>query len=100
MSSTNTPPITESPNDTTPTHCSTATTTQAGVAAASDVSVSKTAPATVPQTGGNITYSITASHTGNTAATEVTETDTLPAGTTFICSNATQGTWNAETTVA
>src|SRR5262249_60287310 len=44
----------------------------------------KTAPATVPQGGGNVTYAITASHTGNTAATGVTVTDTLQARATLV----------------
>src|SRR5262249_58688542 len=61
--------------------------------------ITRTRTATVRQAGGNITYSITASHTGNTAATGVTVTDTLPAGTTFVSSTASQGSCAGTATV-
>src|SRR5262249_44119571 len=87
------------PNDNTGNDSASASTTQAGVAATSDVSITKTAPATVPQAGGNITYAIKASHTGNTAAAGVTRTDTLPAGVTFVSATPSQGTCTGTATV-
>lgn len=55
--------------------------------------------ATVSTAGGNVTYTLTYSNTGNGAATNVTITDTLPAGATFVsCTGGCTGTgpvnWN------
>ncbi len=66
------------------------------------LTISKTAPASVPS-GSNLTYTITYGNTGGAAATSVVINDPLPAGTTFV--SATGGgtfaagvvTWNIGT---
>src|SRR5262249_30009381 len=96
---TNTASITGTPNDDTSKDSSTAATTQAGVTRSAAEQIGKTAPATVAQAGGEISYAITASHTGNAAATGVMVSDTLPAGTTFVSATASQGTCAGTATV-
>lgn len=51
--------------------------------ATTDVSVAKTGPATAAA-GSNVTYTITIANAGPDSADNVTLTDTLPAGTTFV----------------
>jgi uncharacterized repeat protein (TIGR01451 family) len=56
-----------------------------------DLAVTKTAsPATV-DTGTNITYTITVANNGPNSAANVTLTDNLPAGTTFVSNSAASG---------
>jgi CSLREA domain-containing protein len=57
--------------------------------AVSDLSITKTAPATVTQ-GNNFTYTITVSNSASAAvaATGVTVSDTLPSGVTFVSASA------------
>jgi uncharacterized repeat protein (TIGR01451 family) len=57
--------------------------TQASWAQSADLSVTKTAPATVAP-GQNITYTLTVSNAGPDAAVSTQLTDTVPAGTTFV----------------
>lgn len=59
-------------------------------AVTSDVGVTKTAPASAVA-GANVTYTITVSDTGPSAATTPQWTDTLPAGATFVSLNQTSG---------
>lgn len=48
-----------------------------------DVSITKDAPATVTE-GGNLTYTLTVTNAGPGSASNVTVTDTLPSGETFV----------------
>ncbi|MBR1194803.1 DUF11 domain-containing protein [Bradyrhizobium sp. AUGA SZCCT0240] len=59
-----------------------------------DLSVTKSAPATI-QPGQNITYTITVSNAGPEPAATVTVNDTLPAGLTFVSATPSQGTFAA-----
>ncbi len=78
---TNTAAVTETEADYDLTNnISSATTT---VVASSDISITKSAPATVMQ-GANFTYTLTVTNGGPTVATGVVVTDTLPAGVTFV----------------
>jgi len=65
---------------------------------AADVSVAKTAPATVSP-GAPVTYTITVTNAGPQSASNVTVTDVLPAGTTFVSATPSQGTCSGTTTV-
>lgn len=60
-------------------------------AARADVSVSATAAPDPATTGSNLTYTITVSNAGPSPATNVTLTDTLPAGATLVSATASQG---------
>jgi len=61
-------------------------------AASADLGITKSASPAAVTIGANITYSLVASNTGPQAATNVTVTDTLPAGVTFVSATASQGT--------
>jgi uncharacterized repeat protein (TIGR01451 family) len=63
-----------------------------------DLSITKTAPATVPM-GSVLDYAITVGNTGPDAATNVVVTDTLPAGVTFISATPSQGSCAGTTTI-
>lgn len=63
-----------------------------------DLGITKSGPATVTP-AGNIDYTITVTNGGPATATNVTVTDTLPAGTTFVSANPSQGTCSGTTTV-
>lgn len=56
-----------------------------------DINVTKTADDTTPAVGQNVTYTIVVANPGATDATDVTLTDTLGAGLTYVSANATQG---------
>jgi uncharacterized repeat protein (TIGR01451 family) len=56
--------------------------------APADLSVAKTADATVAPVGSNVTYSIVVTNLGPGVATDVVVTDVLPAGTTLVSSPA------------
>jgi uncharacterized repeat protein (TIGR01451 family) len=72
----------------------------AAVAASADVSITKSANGGPPfPAGGNVSYTLTAANAGSSSATNVTVTDVLPAGTTFVSATPTQGTCNGTTTV-
>jgi uncharacterized repeat protein (TIGR01451 family) len=64
-----------------------------------DVSVVKTAAPGPYGTGNNLTYTIAVSNAGPTAAANVTVTDAIPAGTTFVSATPTQGSCSGTTTV-
>ena len=67
------------------------------VTASANLAVTKTGPATVAA-GGNITYTVDASNLGPSAASNVSLTDTLPAGVTFVSVNASNGGWSCSNT--
>ena len=92
----NTATVSSTATDPTPgNNSSTANTT---VTASADVVVVKTGPGSVI-VGNNITYTITASNNGPSAAQNVTVTDTLPAGVTFVSATPSQGGCAGTTTV-
>ncbi|WP_283808449.1 Ig-like domain repeat protein [Bradyrhizobium sp. AS23.2] len=64
------------------------------VSTGADLSISKTAPATVMQ-GQAITYTITVNNAGPGAAANVTVNDVLPAGETLVSAAPSQGTFSA-----
>ncbi|MFN4086268.1 MAG: Ig-like domain-containing protein [Spirosomataceae bacterium] len=66
-------------------------------AASTDVAISKTVSSTTAAVNGEVTFTITAQNTGNTAATNVRIEDQLPAGLTLISATPSQGTWTAPT---
>ena len=59
-------------------------TTDVTVVAEADLSLTKTVSAAASQIGGTLTYDITVSNAGPSAATNVVVTDTLPTGVTFV----------------
>ena len=63
----------------------------------SDLSLTKTVNDTTPNVGQTITYTVTVNNAGPSSATGVQVTDPLPAGTTFISSAPSQGTFNPAT---
>jgi large repetitive protein len=65
-------------------------TTNTSVAASADLRVAKTGPATTPA-GANVSYTITAENLGSATASNVTLTDVLPVGTTFVSMTQTSG---------
>jgi uncharacterized repeat protein (TIGR01451 family) len=64
-----------------------------------DVGVSKTAAPGPYGTGNNLTYTIAVNNAGPTAAANVSVTDAIPAGTTFVSATPTQGSCSGTTTV-
>ncbi|HEV7487847.1 MAG TPA: DUF11 domain-containing protein [Thermoanaerobaculia bacterium] len=87
---------TTSTDPTTPNTSTAGTVITAGNA---DVSVVKT-PAPGPYgTGSTLTYTILVTNAGPTAAANVTVTDAIPAGTTFVSAIPTQGSCSGTTTV-
>lgn len=69
------------------------------VVTTTDVSITKTAAATVAP-NANLTYTITVTNGGAVTATNVAVTDVLPAGTTFVSATPTQGSCSGTTTVS
>src|SRR5262249_18334191 len=69
----------------------TVSTTQAGVGATADLTVSKQGPGTVSQVGGDLTYTITVTHKGNTGSTGVVVHDTLASGLTLKAAGSSAG---------
>ncbi|HEX7150879.1 MAG TPA: IPTL-CTERM sorting domain-containing protein [Thermoanaerobaculia bacterium] len=63
--------------------------------AEADLSITKSTASTTATTGSNVTYTITVSNNGPTAATNVVVSDDLPAGLTFVSATPSQGTCNA-----
>ena len=74
-------------------------TTQTTVALAADISVTKTDSADPLAVGGNLTYTLAVTNNGPSTATDVTLTDTLPGGVTFISATLSQGTCSGTATV-
>jgi uncharacterized repeat protein (TIGR01451 family) len=66
------------------------TPTPAGTA---DLSLTKTVSNSTPTIGSNLTFTITVSNAGAANATNVTVTDQLPAGYTFVSATASQGAY-------
>ena len=64
-----------------------------------DLALTKTVNDTTPNVGDNITFTLTASNAGPDSATNVSVTDLLPAGTTFVSDAPSQGTYNSTTGV-
>lgn len=60
----------------------------------SDIWVAKNDSPNLVLVGNNVTYTITATNNGPSAATGVTLTDILPGGVTFVSANSTQGACN------
>jgi uncharacterized repeat protein (TIGR01451 family) len=87
---------TTSTDPSTPNSSTAGTTITAGNA---DVGVVKTAAPGPYGTGNNLTYTIAVSNAGPTAAANVTVTDVIPAGTTFVSATPTQGSCSGTTTV-
>ena len=64
-----------------------------------DIQVRKTVDQTVPAVGELVTYTVTVTNHGPSAATGVQVTDRLPAGLTFVAATPSQGTYHAGTGV-
>lgn len=64
-----------------------------------DLSITKTTPSTSAPAGSNLTYTITVTNNGPQAATAATVTDVIPANTTFVSANPSQGSCSGTTTV-
>ncbi len=94
---TNTASVTATETDTN-TANNTATTTTA-VSPAANLSVTKTDSPDPVGVGQNLTYTIVTTNAGPSPATNVTLTDALPAGVTFVSASSTQGTCSGTTTV-
>jgi len=86
----NTASITSTGNDTNPANDS-ATATVTVVGQATDMSLFKSGAPNPVNVGSNLTYTLIATNNGPGGATNVTITDTLPAGVTFVSANASQG---------
>ena len=67
-----------------------AATSTANAAASADLAVTKSGPA-APTAGTNATYTVTVTNNGPSTATDVTLTDTLPPGTTYVSTSQTNG---------
>ncbi|MCD0468090.1 DUF11 domain-containing protein, partial [Flavobacterium sp. ENC] len=89
----NTAVITGLENDPTPGN-NTDTETPTPVAQ-TNLSVVKTVNNTTPNVGDNVTFTITASNAGPSAATGVSVNDVLPSGYTFVSATPSTGTWTA-----
>ena len=70
-----------------------------GPPAVADVEVSKTVDVATPAVGANVTFTVTATNAGPSAATGVSVTDVLPSGLTFVSAAPTQGGYSSGTGV-
>jgi len=94
----NTANVTTTSTDPTTPNTSTASTTI--TAGSTDLSITKTPNQAPPYgTGGALTYTIAVANAGPSAASNVTVTDVLPAGTTFVSATPSQGSCSGTTTV-
>jgi uncharacterized repeat protein (TIGR01451 family) len=62
--------------------------------ATADIAIAKSVDNATPNVGGTVTYTITATNHGPNDATGVEATDHLPAGTTFVSANPSQGSYD------
>ncbi|MCB9875429.1 MAG: DUF11 domain-containing protein [Planctomycetaceae bacterium] len=62
-----------------------------------DLSLTKTVDDTTPNSGQNVTFTVTVSNAGPSSATNVVVQDSLPAGLTFVSSTPSQGTFDNAT---
>ncbi|MEA2681695.1 MAG: hypothetical protein QOK05_23, partial [Chloroflexota bacterium] len=62
-----------------------------------DIAVAKTVDNAAPNVGTNVTFTVTATNNGPSAATGVVVTDLLPAGLTFVSATPSQGTYASGT---
>jgi uncharacterized repeat protein (TIGR01451 family) len=93
---TNTATITGDVNDTNAgNNTSSASVTTA--AATADLAVTKTASTTTPTVGSNVTFTITVTNNGPSAAQNARVTDVLPQGLTFVSATPTVGTYAQNT---
>ncbi|TWU32279.1 DUF11 domain-containing protein [Novipirellula artificiosorum] len=60
-----------------------------------DLSLTKTVNQSEPDRGADVTFTVRVANAGPNAATDVTVTDSLPAGLTFVSSTASGGTYSA-----
>src|SRR5262249_25590590 len=65
-----------------------------------DLSISQTAMSTSVTQGDNITYTLTVANGGPSDSAQVTVTDTLPTGATFVSAPPTQGTCSGTTSLS
>jgi uncharacterized repeat protein (TIGR01451 family) len=79
-------------NETDPDQNNNSSTTQTNVTQQVDVSLTKSASAATIVPGQQLTYTILVTNSGPSTATDVTVTDTLPAGVTFVSATSTLGT--------
>jgi large repetitive protein len=82
-----------------PTSTNNAATADTAVTTSADVSLTKTAEPDPVTAGENVTYTITATNDGPSDAQDITVTDELPAGTSFVSATPSQGTCSGTTTV-
>ena len=61
-----------------------------------DLAIAKVVSDAAPQIGDQITFTITATHSGEDEATGVTITDALPDGYTFVSSNTINGSYDSQ----
>jgi uncharacterized repeat protein (TIGR01451 family) len=66
---------------------------------AADLGIAKSVDNTTPNQGDQVTFTLTVTNNGPSAATSVRAVDQLPAGLTFVSANPSQGTFNTATGV-
>jgi uncharacterized repeat protein (TIGR01451 family) len=93
----NTATITAQESDPTPTN-NTSNSTPTAVPVA-DVAIVKTVDNTAPNVGSTVTFTLTANNTGPSAASNVSATDVLPGGYTFVSANPSVGIYDQATGV-
>lgn len=79
-------------NETDPVSTNNTSTTSTVVTRSVDVAITKTESADPIIAGNQLTYTVTITNTGPSTATNVTVTDVLPAGVTFVSATPSQGT--------
>ncbi len=75
------------------------TATASTVKQSADIAIAKTADNAAPQVGGQVVFTITATHTGDDEATGVTITDLLPSGYAFVSASTLTGSYSSGTGV-